>query len=94
MEEISLVANRPHLKKYNTETLVEELMVFLDLVAEFHTPIEKHMACRDAKDNFLLDLIDISEADYLVTGDKDLLALDPFIKTRIVTPSEFEQVQF
>jgi predicted nucleic acid-binding protein len=28
--------------------------------------------CRDPKDNFLLDLIDVSMADYLVTGDKEL----------------------
>jgi predicted nucleic acid-binding protein len=38
-----------------------------------------------------LDLIDFSKADYLVTGDKDLLELNPFKTARILTPSDFEQ---
>jgi predicted nucleic acid-binding protein len=37
-----------------------------------------------------LDLIDFSKADYLVTGDKDLLELNPFKTARILTPSDFE----
>lgn len=47
---------------------------------------------RDPKDNFLLDLIDYSKADYLVTGDKDLLELSPFINTEILTPADFEKI--
>jgi uncharacterized protein len=43
------------------------------------------------KDNFLLDLIDYSKADYLVTGDKDLLAHNPFKTAKILTPTEFEK---
>lgn len=46
---------------------------------------------RDPKDNFLLDLIDFSEADYLVTGDKDLLEHTPFQTAEILTPTEFEE---
>lgn len=32
-------------------------------------------------------------ADYLITGDEDLLILDPFGKTRILTLSEFASIQ-
>ena len=46
---------------------------------------------RDPKDNFLLDLIDFSKADYLVTGDKDLLEHNPFKTAQILTPNEFEK---
>jgi hypothetical protein len=46
---------------------------------------------RDPKDNFLLDLIEFSEADFLVTGDKDLLELNPFKTAKILTPTEFEE---
>ena len=49
-----------------------------------------HFINRDPKDNFLLDLIDFSEADYLVTGDKDLLAHNPFKTAQILTPADFE----
>ena len=45
--------------------------------------------CRDPRDDHLLALALACQADYLVTGDLDLLALDPFGKTRIVTPGDF-----
>jgi len=46
-------------------------------------------ACRDFKDNFLLSLAVDGKADYLLTGDNDLLALNPFKDTLIVTFSAF-----
>ncbi|MBM3209004.1 putative toxin-antitoxin system toxin component, PIN family [Candidatus Shapirobacteria bacterium] len=52
-------------------------------------PPEQVNLCRDAKDNQVLDLCSFGEADYLVTGDKDLLALKKFGKTKIITPKEF-----
>ncbi len=45
--------------------------------------------CRDVKDNMLLELAVSGNAGYLVTGDKDLLVLDPFRGIRIVTPRQF-----
>jgi len=47
--------------------------------------------CRDPKDDFLLGLAEIAKADYLVTGDRDLLILKKHKMTRIVTVREFEQ---
>lgn len=43
------------------------------------------------RSNFLLDLIDYAKADYLVTGDKDLLEHNPFKTAQILTPAEFEK---
>lgn len=40
-------------------------------------PTVKNHVFRDPKDNFLIDLIDSSKSDYMVTGDKDLLVLNP-----------------
>jgi predicted nucleic acid-binding protein len=37
-----------------------------------------------------LDLIAAAKADYLVTGDKDLLVHNPFMTAQILTPTEFE----
>jgi predicted nucleic acid-binding protein len=34
----------------------------------------------------------ISKADYLVTGDKDLLILNPFGTTTVLTPGDFEKM--
>lgn len=45
--------------------------------------------CRDPKDNFLLALSKDGKADYLLTGDKDLLDLIKFGKTQIKTITAF-----
>ena len=42
--------------------------------------------CRDPKDDFLLALALDRRADYLVAGDADLLALDPWRGVRIGRP--------
>lgn len=44
---------------------------------------------RDPNDDMLLALSLAGEADYLITGDKDLLILRRFGKTQIVTPKQF-----
>jgi putative PIN family toxin of toxin-antitoxin system len=46
-------------------------------------------ACRDADDLHVLGLAKAGNADYLVTGDDDLLVLESFGSCRIVTPREF-----
>lgn len=43
----------------------------------------------DVKDNYLLDLCNAAQVEYLVTGDKQLLALDTFNATRILTYRAF-----
>ncbi|MCW3109857.1 MAG: Nucleotide binding protein PINc [Segetibacter sp.] len=46
-------------------------------------------ACRDTKDNKFLELAVDGNAEYILTGDKDLLALHPFRNISIITPAEF-----
>ena len=45
--------------------------------------------CRDIKDNFLLNLAIDGKANFLVTGDKDLLILEKIKKTQIITMTDF-----
>ena len=56
--------------------------------------VPKHTQTRSRvpKDNALLDLTVWTEADYLITGDKDLLVLKKVEKTPIVTPAQFLKV--
>ncbi|OYQ52577.1 putative toxin-antitoxin system toxin component, PIN family [Flavobacterium aurantiibacter] len=89
--EIKLVTSREKLKKYFPKENVAELLDLLETIAEKVAITPKYSICRDPKDNFLLDLIDFSKADYLVTGDKDLLEHNPFKTAKILTPSEFEK---
>ena len=48
------------------------------------------MGCRDPKDDFLLELAAVSSADFLVTGDRDLLELRGIGECRIISPSDFD----
>src|SRR4030095_12862207 len=45
--------------------------------------------CRDPGDDKLLEIAVNGRASHLVTGDSDLLQLDPFEGVRIVTPAPF-----
>lgn len=88
--EIQTVTARPKLQKYFPKKSVDELLELLNVISESFEIESIHDICRDPKDNFLLDLIAVSKADYLFTGDKDLLEHNPFLKTRIITPADFE----
>ena len=46
--------------------------------------------CRDPDDDNILSCSKAASADYLVTGDSDLLDLGEFLGTRIITPRDFE----
>jgi putative PIN family toxin of toxin-antitoxin system len=46
--------------------------------------------CRDPDDDHILSCSLAANADYLVTGDSDLLGLREFRGTRIVSPRDFE----
>ena len=90
LKEIKEVTSRERLKKYFPHESVTELLELLETIAEKVEIKSTHFINRDPKDNFLLDLIDFSKADYLVTGDKDLLVLNPFKSATILTPANFE----
>ena len=46
-------------------------------------------AIRDIKDLYLLSMAESIPADYLVTGDQDLLVLRNHLGTKIITFAEF-----
>ncbi len=59
--------------------------------AEMVAITERIVACRDPKDDKFLELAVNGHADLIVTGDADLLALNPFREIPIVTPAVFVQ---
>jgi len=92
LEEFVAVAKRPKLRKYISKDELEDLLETIDEVAEFVNVTSEISECRDPKDNFLLSLAVDGKADYLLTGDKDLLVLKKIGKTEIRTISEFFDV--
>ncbi len=88
--ELIEVLQRPKFKKYFSATAIEQLIVLLYDRVEW-IEITRHFDdCRDKKDNFLLDLSVSGHADYLVTGDDDLLTLNPFYGIEIVSYRTFQ----
>ena len=69
------------------ETILTKTTAVLDNCI-FVIPTIKVTACRDQEDNFLLELAETAQADYLITRDKDLLDLK-WKETKIVKPEEF-----
>jgi uncharacterized protein len=70
-----------------TQAWLRKLMAAAELV----TISERVAACRDPTDDKFLELAINANADLIVTGDSDLLALNPFREIPIVTPSVFVQ---
>ena len=60
------------------------------MAAAEHVTIRQTItACRDPTDDKFLELAVNGRADLILTGDKDMLALDPFQGVPIVTPASF-----
>ena len=91
LTEIKTVTAREKLKKYFPKERVNELIELLETIAKKLEIKPTHFINRDPKDNFLLDPIDYSKADYLVTADKHLLEHNPFKTAQILTPVQFEE---
>lgn len=45
--------------------------------------------CRDPKDNKFLEVAVNAEANYLISGDDDLLVLHPYEGVQILAPADF-----
>jgi len=87
--ELADILNRPKFDKYITENERMRFMVGFLKVAEMVEIKETITICRDPKDDKLLELAAGGSADFLITGDKDLLVLNPFRGIEILTPREF-----
>jgi putative PIN family toxin of toxin-antitoxin system len=70
-------------------------VIRLDLLEEYTklctlVPIPTSIrACRDPRDDKFLEVAVHGRADLIVTGDTDLLALNPFRGIAILTPAEY-----
>jgi hypothetical protein len=90
LEEVIEVTARKKFEKYFSSKDVEVLLNLFDVYGELVEVKSNIELCRDEKDNFLLSLAKDSKADYLITGDGDLLTIKKFEHTEIVTYTEFE----
>ncbi|MCY3728092.1 MAG: putative toxin-antitoxin system toxin component, PIN family [Nitrospira sp.] len=87
--ELSRVLGRDRFDRYVTREERDEFLGSLIRESELIEITEAVQVCRDPKDDQVLELAVNGNATYIVTGDADLLALNPFRDVEIVTPAEF-----
>ena len=92
LAELLEVSARPKFKKFFTTNDKKLIFNIIERYADYVTVTSNVDLCRDVKDNFLLSLAKDSKADFLITGDKDLLVLKMFEETRIVTIAEYQTI--
>lgn len=89
LEEFLEVSERPKFKRFFKKSDIKTLLIQIETFGELIRVESKINECRDPKDNFLLSLSVDGKADFLVTGDSDLLVLGKIEKTKIVSWAEF-----
>ena len=79
------VAHRPKILKYVDEQQIERVHQLMINVCHFGKVSKANeIPVRDPKDVYLLALSNVVKADYLVSGDSDLLELKEYGRTKIV----------
>ncbi len=89
--ELIEVFKKPKISKYFSKKQIEEFFELLDESAEVVTITSKINICRDQKDNYLVALAIDSKADFLITGDNDLLDLLKIGNTSVIKFADFEK---
>lgn len=92
MSEFLEVAGRPKLSKYFAENDLEILIGTIKDFSLFINVTSKVKFLKDAKDDFLLSLAVDGKADFLITGDKELLKVGKYAGTRILSMTEFLKI--
>ena len=91
------IVTSPFLRKEVESALLKKVRMPGNVISELVNFLTEHSisfevrdipgnVCRDPDVAQLLALAEVSGADYLVTGDKDLLILKKYCATKIVTP--------
>lgn len=89
LQELTDVLARPYFVARLNAGIRAAIPLTLAGVATFVQPNERIRACRDPKDDQFLEAAIAGAAEFVVSGDADLLSLDPFRGIRIVNPAAF-----
>lgn len=95
LDEIVVTASqKEHLKQRMPVDRLREVVTFLQEIGEPIPRIKDTIpsVSRDPKDDYLLAYAVVGQADYLVSGDKDLLVLKRIEGVVIISPAEFAKL--
>ncbi len=87
--ELQDIFNRSKFDKYSSMLVRNEFLNdFLEVVESVEI-LQKITICRDRKDDKFLELAVNGKANYIITGDQDLLVLHPFQDIAIISVSDY-----
>ena len=89
MNELADVLARPKFDRYISLEDRQQFLRLLGRLAEFVPIVYPVRACRDPKDDKFLEVALNGEAQVILTGDADLVALNPCQGISIVQPTEY-----
>lgn len=87
--EIKNTLSRDKFNRYLSFDNRRRLLNKLLLDSELITITEEISVCRDPKDNKFLELAVSGKSNFIITGDNDLLVLNPFRNIEIITVNGF-----
>jgi putative PIN family toxin of toxin-antitoxin system len=76
----------------NLDKLPKQIHRLLKIQAEAIAPSQKITVWRDPHDNKFIECAFAADADYIVSGDEDLLAIKEYGKIKIVTADTFLRI--
>ncbi|AEV31968.1 putative toxin-antitoxin system toxin component, PIN family [Owenweeksia hongkongensis DSM 17368] len=91
LSEFLRVAKKPKLQKYFSDKQLTDLLLRFE---EYGVMIDVHSnyeLCRDPDDNFLLNLAVDGHANFLVSGDDDLLVLGKIDTCQIISLTQLKE---
>jgi len=89
LAELYEVLSRKQFRRYVDEEDVRRFLAALTREAQWVDVDVRIAACRDPKDDMFLELAVSGRATHIVTGDSDLLALNPFRGIQILSSHSF-----
>lgn len=89
VNELADVLARPKFDRYISLADRQQFLRLLGRVAEFVPIVYPVRECRDPKDDKFLEIALNGRADVIVTGDADLLGMNPWREIDVVTPSDY-----
>jgi putative PIN family toxin of toxin-antitoxin system len=89
LAELNEVLSRRQFRRYVDEEDVRSFLAALTRETQWVDVEVEVKACRDPKDDKFLELAVSGHATHIVTGDSDLLALNPFQGIYILPPHSF-----
>jgi putative PIN family toxin of toxin-antitoxin system len=88
LDEIKRVLQR---EKFSlNDAHIHAILSEIEAVANMVYPdAEIHDTCRDRDDHIILECAEKSKAGFIITGDQDLLVLESYLGTKILSPVDF-----